>query len=178
MPATALPATIAWTGAAVTEGGFKTAQGQLRDYLSFLFGDDGTKATAIATLGASPFPAGTLMLFAQTSAPTGWTKSTTHNDKALRVVSGTAGSGGAVAFSTAFGRTATDSHTLDVTQIPSHAHTYTSGFIGNPASVPIADVVSVNNPSQTGFVGGGLGHSHNIDLRVNYVDVIIASKDA
>ncbi len=48
------------------------------------------------------FPSGTAMLFAQTSAPTGWTKQTTHNDKALRVVSGTAGSGGSVAFSTAF----------------------------------------------------------------------------
>lgn len=50
----------------------------------------------------SEFPSGTSMLFAQTAAPTGWTKSTTHNDKALRVVSGTASSGGSVAFSTAF----------------------------------------------------------------------------
>ena len=40
------------------------------------------------------FPTGTLMLFQQTAAPTGWTKQTTHDDKALRVVSGTASSGG------------------------------------------------------------------------------------
>ena len=53
--------------------------------------------------GIQAFPSGTAMLFAQTSAPTGWTKSTTHNDKALRVVSGTASSGGSSAFSTAFG---------------------------------------------------------------------------
>jgi hypothetical protein len=51
---------------------------------------------------AAAFDSGTLMLFQQTAAPTGWTKSTTHNNKALRVVSGTASSGGTVAFTTAF----------------------------------------------------------------------------
>jgi hypothetical protein len=51
---------------------------------------------------ASGFPAGTLMLFQQTAAPTGWTKQTTHDNKALRVVTGTAGSGGSVGFTTAF----------------------------------------------------------------------------
>ncbi len=45
---------------------------------------------------------GTLMLFVQTSAPTGWTKNTSHNDKALRIVSGTASTGGTVDFTTAF----------------------------------------------------------------------------
>ena len=44
------------------------------------------------------------MLFQQTSAPTGWTKVTSGvNNKALRVVSGTVGSGGNVAFTTVFG---------------------------------------------------------------------------
>ena len=53
--------------------------------------------------GVAPgFASGTVMLFVQTSAPTGWTKSTTHNDKALRVVSGAASNGGTVAFTTAF----------------------------------------------------------------------------
>ncbi len=49
--------------------------------------------------GIQPFVSGTLMLFQQTAAPTGWTKQTTHNDKALRVVSGSASSGGTTAFS-------------------------------------------------------------------------------
>ena len=48
--------------------------------------------------GIQPFASGTKMLFQQTSAPTGWTKVTSHNNKALRVVSGTAGSGGSNAF--------------------------------------------------------------------------------
>lgn len=48
-------------------------------------------------------PSGSTCVFVQTSAPTGWTKLTTHNDKSLRVVNGTAGSGGTVAFSSVFG---------------------------------------------------------------------------
>ena len=48
------------------------------------------------------FPSGTRMLFRQTAAPPGWTKDASHHDKALRVVSGTAGDGGSVAFSRAF----------------------------------------------------------------------------
>ena len=38
-------------------------------------------------------PSGAKMLFQETSAPVFWTKDTLHNNKALRVVSGTAGSG-------------------------------------------------------------------------------------
>ena len=59
-----------------------------------------TLPTASGTIEA--FPSGTKLLFQQTSAPTGWTKSTTHDNKALRVVSGAASSGGTVAFTTAF----------------------------------------------------------------------------
>ena len=47
-------------------------------------------ATTQTTAASSAFPAGTLMLFQQTAAPTGWTKQTTHDNKALRVVSGVA----------------------------------------------------------------------------------------
>ncbi len=59
-----------------------------------------------ASSGSAPqsFPSGTRMTFNQTAAPTGWTKDTTAslNDSAFRVVTGTAASGGTVAFSTAF----------------------------------------------------------------------------
>ena len=47
-------------------------------------------------------PAGTRMIFAQTNAPTGWVKETAFDNAALRVVSGTAGSGGSVNFTAAF----------------------------------------------------------------------------
>ena len=59
------------------------------------FSGDGSNLSGIAA-----FPSGTKMLFQQTSAPTGWTKVTSGVDnKALRVVSGTVGSGGSNAFS-------------------------------------------------------------------------------
>ena len=48
-------------------------------------------------------PSGSVMLFVQSSAPTGWTKSTSHNNKALRVVSGSGGgSGGSNSFTSNF----------------------------------------------------------------------------
>jgi hypothetical protein len=62
----------------------------------------GTLAATIFSGAWTGIPSGTVMLFVQTAAPTGWTKSVAHNDKALRVVSGTASSGGTVAFTTAF----------------------------------------------------------------------------
>lgn len=61
---------------------------------------------ATTLTGCSSIPdfiaTGTLMTFQQTSAPSGWTKQTTHNNKALRVVTGSASSGGSQAFTTAF----------------------------------------------------------------------------
>ena len=66
------------------------------------------------------------MLFQQTSAPTGWTKQSTHNNKSLRVVSGTAGSGGATAFTSIFGSSvSTNAHTLTTAEMPVHSHTAT-----------------------------------------------------
>lgn len=100
--------------------------------------DDADATAARATLGVTDsFSSGTIMLFQQTSAPTGWTKITTHNNKALRVVSGTASSGGSVAFTTAFASQAVSgtisSETaggsisgtaLTTAQLPAHTHTF------------------------------------------------------
>jgi hypothetical protein len=59
---------------------------------------DGSNLTGLVA-----FPSGTRMIFQQTSAPTGWTKDTSDtNQRALRVVSGSASSGGSVDFTTAF----------------------------------------------------------------------------
>jgi len=62
-----------------------------------------TAFVTTAVNNAEPFPSGTSMLFQQTSAPTGWTKQTTHNNKAIRLTTGTVGTGGSSAFTTAFG---------------------------------------------------------------------------
>jgi hypothetical protein len=115
------------------------------------------------------------MLFVQTSAPTGWTKDTDHNDKALRIVSGAAASGGSSPFSTVFGKTATDGYALTIAEMPSHAHNTvwnTSGVVQIQAG---ADYSLGNNT--TSSVGGGAAHAHGMDIRVQYVDVIKATKD-
>jgi hypothetical protein len=104
-----------------------------------------------------PIPAGTAMIFAQASAPTGWTKSTTHNDKMLRIVSGTGGgSGGSAALSTAWTSVALSGtvagHTLTVTEIPAHTH---SGTTGNDS--PDHNHI-VNAGTGSVSVGGGGGY--------------------
>lgn len=162
-------------------------------------GTANAKATIQSIIDLVPapasFPSGTLMLFQQTSAPTGWTKQTTHDDKALRVVSGTASSGGSVAFSTAMATPAVDvsglsagAHTLTTAEMPSHTHTYaffqtgTQAFGLNYATPSYRSMATQNYTS--GSTGGGGSHDHTISgsgsatINVNYVDIIIASKDA
>jgi hypothetical protein len=136
-----------------------------------------------STLGRYSFPAGTLMLFQQTSAPTGWTKQTTHNDKALRVVSGTASSGGTNSFSSMFASRTSDATTLSIAQIPSHAHselsmTADSSIIGRGPDVGAAsDYEFYQYGTNTGANGGSGSHTHTYDMRVQYVDLIIAQKN-
>ena len=141
--------------------------------------------------GVGGFPSGTLMLFQQTSAPTGWTKQTTHDNKALRVVTGTASSGGSVAFTTAFASQAvtgsvgtTGATTLSESQMPSHVHSKMAGYAcnGQIGFVSTSETVGLVNTNAT---GGSGSHSHSggsfsgnaINLAVQYVDLIIASKD-
>lgn len=130
---------------------------------------------------------GTVMLFMQTSAPTGWTKSTTHNNKAIRIVSGTASSGGSTAFTSVFAsRTpagTVDSTTLAIGNIPSHSHTTTFGG-SDITSVTTSghQTAADSTTGSTQNAGGGTGHTHSfsgtsMDFAVQYVDVIAAAKD-
>jgi hypothetical protein len=81
---------------------------------------------------SSSFPPGTRLLFYQQSAPSGWTKLTTEDNKALRVVSGTTGgtSGGTSTFTSVFGTRSVP--------LPSHTHggstDNTSAFHSHSAS--------------------------------------------
>ena len=124
------------------------------------------------------FPSGTLMLFQQTSAPIGWTKQTTHNDKALRVVSGTASSGGSNAFSTVMAQTVVGNTTLSTAQMPSHTHPFTA-TVGQQAANTAGCNQGGSTPgsSNTGAQGGGGAHNHAITMDIQYVDLIIASKN-
>ena len=112
------------------------------------FPDNSVQTTAATT----DIPSGSVMLFAQTAAPTGWTKNTSSgNNHALRVVTGNAGTGGSVDFTTAFssqsvsgtvsvsastGQTAAPvsvgNHTLSTPQIPAHSHLQRGRVPGGP----------------------------------------------
>jgi len=128
-------------------------------------------------------PSGTAMIFVQTAAPTGWTKSTTHDNKALRVVSGTAGSGGTTAFTSVF-----TSRTISLANMPSHTHTindpgHNHTYLAN-ASTPSGAVANggggstnTTSTSTTGITINNAGSGTAMDFAVQYVDVIIATKD-
>lgn len=160
---------------------------------------DGTNGPRKAT---EAFPSGTPMLFFSAAAPVGWTKSATHNNKAIRLVSGTGGaSGGSVDFTTAFASqtpagTVGDT-TLTVNQIPLHGHPFRLSGGGSADNNSGGFALELNDqtnypaftgtPSQTtgqqiGGTGGGQAHTHSftgsaINLAVSYVDAIICTKD-
>ena len=135
------------------------------------------------TVSAVTFPAGTVMLFIQAAAPTGWTKSTTHDNKALRIVSGSGGgSGGSLGFTTAFGSSSTDATTLSTSQIPSHNHGF---YFGNnyASSANVHNNANLPNGNNSAYfsgitnTGGGGSHTHTLSLAVQYVDAIICVKN-
>jgi hypothetical protein len=161
--------------------------------------------TTQTTAAAAAFSSGTVMLFGQTSAPTGWTKDTTnYNNSGLRIVTGAASTGGSVDFTTAFA-SQTPSGTVSVSgsagattlttpQIPSHTHGQRARTAGY--SQTTAGQTNNSNPNgqtssgvNTNATGGGGSHSHPfsvssstftgnaINLAVKYVDVIRATKN-
>lgn len=154
---------------------------------------DGTNV-AIAddrVVPVQPIPSGTKMLFQQTSAPTGWVKDTTHNNKALRVVTGTASSGGSVDFTTAFASQSVTgtvgNTTLTTAQMPSHTHgvpRYASSGTGygQDGQYVAGGYANLTNYTTTSDAAGGdQPHSHSftgssINLAVQYVDLIICTK--
>jgi hypothetical protein len=138
---------------------------------------NGSTWTSAAAGGG--FPAGTRMSFQQTSSPTGWTKDTTAaiNDSMIRLVTGSASSGGTTAFSTWSAVTATGATTLDTTQIPSHSHSFalTVGADVGPNGIQPATFASGTFTTNT--TGGGGSHTHSLTRALKYYDFIIATKD-
>jgi hypothetical protein len=166
-----------------------------------------SNGTIWTSAAAAAFDSGTVMLFAQTTAPTGWTKNTSTGDNsALRVVTGNASTGGSVAFTTAFASQtpsgsvsitavsgSAGATTLSTPQIPSHSHSYpefTSEGDGI-TKIRFSDFTPYPGPRSTGAEGGGGSHTHPfsfssgsgtftgnaINLAVQYIDVIRASKN-
>lgn len=135
---------------------------------------DSIHAALLAALSA---PAGTKMLFVQTAAPTGWTKDVDQNNKALRIISGTVGTGGATAFTSVFGSGKTAGGTaLTIAQLAAHTHvvgTQGSQVVAAGSGVAVAN--DTDGPS--GSTGGGDTHNHTLSLDLQYVDIIKCTKD-
>ena len=154
-------------------------------------------------VGCNSIPAfiqsGSRMIFEQSSAPPSWTKLGTHNNKALRVVTGSASPGGTTAFTTVFTtRSVSGSvsgtvggHTLTNSEMPSHSHASGTGVGNNPGISPTAGATNTVRLADAGDPNGATrgqdqAHSHPFsgsftsssqDFNVQYVDVIICSKD-
>src|SRR6185312_4535516 len=133
---------------------------------------------------------GTRMSFQQTTAPTGWTKDVSLDDAAVRIVSGTAGTGGSVGFSAAFSsQTPTGTiggTTLSASQIPSHTHDVVIPQSSSTGAGAFAFLLAKNNAGSatitSNATGGGQSHNHTfagnaINLAVKYADFIIAVKN-
>lgn len=178
----------------VTEAKIGTGAVALAKFKSDVYASEGevktqTNTTKIVTpdkIKHGAFPAGTKLLFQQTAAPTGWTKDTTHNNKALRVVSGTAGSGGTVSFTSAFASQAVSgtvgSTTLTENQIPAHRHFIVANISistggappvisdtnqtgrqtagGDAASYSMLGTTTDATVGRSSSVGGGQSHTH------------------
>lgn len=141
-------------------------------------------------------------VFFEASAPTGWTKLTTHNNKALRVVSGTGGgfgSGGTSGpggspFTTIFNPSiplsgtvpisgTVGGHTLIESELPSHAHGAGAQTFVRPGpgvsvraaqdSTPNTSSVGGNQPHTHPFTGAQVPWTASVDLAVQYIDVIL-----
>ena len=125
------------------------------------------------------FPSGTRIAFQQTTVPTGWTKDTTAalNDSAMRIVTGTAGSGGTLGLSTA----STGTYALQIADMPSHTHTLTlpavtgTGIVAASATWASLSTVQSNPTATTAATGTGTAHSHPLALK--YYDFSIGTKN-
>jgi microcystin-dependent protein len=171
---------------------------------------NGTKALVVTGASGDPgivgndFPAGTRLLFQQTTPPAGWSKDTTPglDNSAVRVVIGTASNGGSLDFTTAMADRAlsgtVQGTTLSESQIPSHHHLNVANVSVSTTAMPTANEYiarkndlgtdtdiggtgTVATGARTTSTGGGQSHAHgltmtNLDMRVKYYDYVVGQK--
>jgi len=131
-----------------------------------------SNGTTWTSAAAAAFDPGTVMLFAQTSAPTGWTKDTTnYNNSGLRVVTGTASTGGSVDFTTAFA-SQTPTGTVTVT-----ANTGQTAAPGSTGQTTAGGNISVSTGQTAAPVSVGAttlttpqipSHSHSMNTAIQF----------
>ena len=174
-------------GVAITQGSHTMIYNKSDRCVDVLGAKVGTTTTTYFGSGANLtgidiIPSGSLMLFQQTSAPTGWTKATAHDNKALRVVTGSASSGGSNTFAAAFNNNQTVSGTTSSTSVTitgsTAGHSITQAELPNITLTPTQrakteDKGPLNRGSSSGagasyeFIdiplgGSGTAHSHDV----------------
>lgn len=188
----------------VKAGGVAVGVGEITTNRLYIvvYNSNNTRFEILNALATDSFASTTSMLFVQTSAPTGWTKSASNNNSALRLVTGTASTGGSTSFTSVF-----TSRTILEANLPIHDHGAGTFSVGTAISGESSFVTSLtigtegvpSTPNETnvinsitqnkgeaaltltsGTVSGtsgtsGSGSAMNFD--VQYVDVIRATKD-
>lgn len=160
--------------------------------------EDGSVLTAAIADGAvtsdklaadAKFASGTKMVFFQAAAPTGWTKDTSQNDKALRVVSGAGGgSGGSQGLSSTIILAHSHSnpaheHDLGYSSVVSLAADAAARIgTSDSADQPIYQLVAGASTmrhlnSRTLEDGNTTSNSQLSNVSLAYIDVIICTKD-
>ena len=160
---------------------------------------EGQRNQACANIGMPQ--TGDKAIIPQASAWVGWTKDTTHHNKAIRLTTGVDGgsASGSVDFDTLHTRTATDNFTISQANLPSGtlAGSSASATVGvdtaqgttNDAGSEFAQSGGGSNPLMPRGVfgniaiagvnlgGSGTALSASIDMRIKYVNAIITIKD-
>lgn len=120
--------------------------------------DNGSSFSKVATNGLL-MPTGAVFFMITGSCPAGSTDvSATYANKFLKVNATAGTSSGVVLTGT------TDSHVLDITEIPAHTHTVATNVSGSSfGSNTIANSNTASDTNRTtSSAGGGLGHTHTI----------------
>ena len=152
-------------------------------------------ASATGAKWAALVPAGTVALFYQAAAPVGWTVSDADNNKAIRIVSGASGLGGAAGGATAF-TSVFSSRTITQANLPNYTLPDTITLSGSQSGGLARNLSSTNFTSPgggavvcegiafsettlsiTGSVTSG-GSGTAMDFDVQYISVIKCAKDA
>lgn len=143
------------------------------------------------------FPAGTRLVFQQTTPPTGWTKETgaAYDDAALRFETGTISTGGSQSFNTTFasrtftGTVGNDTPSTAKTAAHTHVVTAENQLYGvslvstNDFATTADNADSGGTPPSvtTSSAGSGTAHDHSLTMNaanfaVKYVEACVAEK--
>lgn len=176
----------------------------VKDMLGTLAGDIAAAISASSANFNKYFPQNCRVLFQQSAAPTGWVKETGsgYNNTALRLVTGNVDNktnGKAFTACMAAGRDSAytaaggsvGNTTLSVAQLARHTHTmpnipnsWVHLVDGDDRGFQGIQSFATKTSSQTGSSSAhshgfsGASHSHKLDMDVNYVDCIVATRGA